>query len=107
MNNKIIQRIHIDGKNWNDIINLPCVQSLDKEDERIVKDESRRTPHVELYDSYLPKKYRLKSMPSLKENLRRIDDPKSPLWQRIKAKNGNIGDELVQYEDGTWQIIGK
>jgi hypothetical protein len=26
MSNKIIQRIRIDGKNWNDIISLPCVQ---------------------------------------------------------------------------------
>lgn len=107
MSNKIIQRIRIDGKNWNDIISLPCVQSLDKGDERFVKDKSKRFPHVKLYDSYLPEKYRLKSMPSFKENLKRFDDPKSPMWQRIKAMSGSIGDELVQYDDGTWQIIGK
>ena len=37
MSNKIIQRIRIDGKNWNDIISLPCVQSLDKGDERLLR----------------------------------------------------------------------
>ena len=49
MSNKIIQRILIDGKNWNEIINLPCVQALDKGDERI----KMNTPCVILYDSYL------------------------------------------------------
>lgn len=33
MKMKIIQTIKIDGKNWNDLINLPCVQSLTKSDE--------------------------------------------------------------------------
>lgn len=103
MSNKIIQRIRIDGKNWNDIINLPCVQSLDKGDERIKRD----TPTVVLYDSYLPIKFRLKSMPTLWENLTRLNDPKSPWWQRALAKNGHIGDELVQYDNDTWQIIRK
>ncbi len=103
MSNKIIQRILIDGKNWNEIINLPCVQALDKGDERIKSD----TPCVILYDSYLPIEFRLKSMPSFRENLARINDPKSPMWQSIRAKNGHIGDELVQYDDGTWQIIRK
>lgn len=103
MSNKIIQRIRIDGKNWNDIINLPCVQSLDKGDERIKRD----TPTVVLYDSYLPIKFRLKSMPKLWESLTRLNDPKSPWWQRALAKNGHIGDELVQYDNDTWQIIRK
>lgn len=103
MSNKIIQRIRIDGKNWNDIINLPCVQSLDKGDERIKRD----TPTVVLYDSYLPIKFRLKSMPRLWESLTRLNDPKSPWWQRALAKNGHIGDELVQYDNDTWQIIRK
>lgn len=103
MSNKIIQRIRIDGKNWNDIINLPCVQSLDKGDERIKRD----TPTVVLYDSYLPIKFRLKSMPTLWESLTRLNDPKSPRWQRALAKNGHIGDELVQYDNDTWQIIRK
>ena len=103
MSNKIIQRIRIDGKNWNDIINLPCVQSLDKGDERIKRD----TPTVVLYDSYLPIKFRLKSMPTLRESLARLNDPRSPRWQRALAKNGHIGDELVQYDNDTWQIIRK
>lgn len=101
MSNKIIQRIRIDGKNWNDIINLPCVQALDKGDERIKMD----SPAVVLYDSYLPIKFRLKSMPTLRENLARIKDPEAPMWQRGRAKNGHIGDELVQYDNNTWQII--
>lgn len=103
MSNKIIQRIRIDGKNWNDIISLPCVQALDKGDERI----KTGTPAVVLYDSYLPIKFRLKSMPPLREALAKISDPKSPMWQRGQAKNGHIGDELVQYDNGTWQIIRK
>lgn len=107
MSNKIIQRIRIDGKNWNDIINLPCVQELNKGDERYVKGESKRTPTVVLYDSYLPQKFQLKSMPTFRENLAKIKDPKSPMWQSVHAKNGHIGDELVQYDNGTWQIIRK
>lgn len=103
MSNKIIQRIRIDGKNWNDIINLPCVQALDKGDERI----KMSSPAVVLYDSCLPIKFRLKNMPALMENFSKIDDPKSPMWQRCQAKNGYIGDELVQYDNGTWQIIRK
>lgn len=103
MSNKIIQRIRIDGKNWNDIINLPCVKALDKGDERIKMD----TPAVVLYDSYLPIKFRLKSMPPIREALAKINDPESPMWQRGKAMTGVIGDELVQYDNGTWQIIRK
>lgn len=103
MSNKIIQRIRIDGKNWGDIINLPCVQALDKGDERIKLD----TPAVVLYDSYLPIKFRLISMPMLRESLAKIKDPKAPRWQRALARNGHIGDELVQYDNDTWQIIRK
>ena len=103
MSNKIIQRIRIDGKNWTDIINLPCVQALDKGDERIKRD----TPAVVLYDSYLPIKFRLISMPMLRESLAKIKDLKSPLWQRALARTGYIGDELVQYDNDTWQIIRK
>lgn len=103
MSNKIIQRIRIDGKNWNDIINLPCVQALDKGDEKFKMD----APCVVLYDSYLPIKFRAKSMPTLRESLARLKDPKSPMWQRALAKNGHIGDELVQYDNDTWQIIRK
>lgn len=103
MSNKIIQRIRIDGKNWNDIINLPCVQAFNKGDEIIKRD----TPTVVLYDSYLPIKFRLKSMPTSREILAKINDPESPMWQRCQAMTGHIGDELVQYDNNTWQIIRK
>lgn len=102
MSNKIIRRIRIDGKNWNDIINLPCVQALDKGDEEFKMD----TPAVVLYGSYLPIKFRLKSMPTLRESLARLKDPKFR-WQKVLAKIGHIGDELVQYDNDTWQIIRK
>ena len=61
MDRKIILRIKIDGKNWNELINLPCVQGLTKGDERIIKDESKRTPHVHLYDGYMPEELRLQT----------------------------------------------
>lgn len=92
-NRKIILRIKIDGKNWNDLINLPCVKEVTKGDERLVKD--KRIPHVRLYDEYLPIGLR------------------TPIWdidimkRRMVARNGWIGDELVEYNDGTWRFIAR
>jgi hypothetical protein len=105
MDRKIILRIKIDGKNWNELINLPCVQELTKGDERIIKDESKRTPHVHLYDGYMPEELRLKALPPFRENLKRLWDKDSPMMRHVLASNGNIGDELVKYDDNTWQII--
>ena len=95
MERKIILRIKIDGKNWNHLINLPCVQEITKGYERIIKDESKRKPHVRLYDEYMPKELRLSALPSFRENLKRLLDEDSPMMRHVLASIGEIGDELV------------
>lgn len=105
MERKIILRIKIDGKNWNDLINLPCVKEITKGDEKLIKDESKRTPYVHLYDGYMPEELRIRALPPFRENLKRMFDFDSPMMRHVLASNGNIGDELVKYDDNTWQII--
>lgn len=108
MDRKIILRIKIDGKNWNHLINLPCVHEITKGNGRIIEDESKYRPHVHLYDSYMPKELRLSALsalPSFRENLKRLMDEDSPIMRHVLASIGEIGDELVKYDDNTWQII--
>lgn len=94
---RIIQKIEISGNNWNDLINLPCVESLSK-------GKLSDIISVHLRDKYLPEKWQLKSMPSFKENLERIKDLSSPMWQRVNHSLGRIGDTLVEFENHTWEI---
>lgn len=97
MDKKIILRIKIDGRNWNDLISLPCVKEVTKGDEDLIKDKTKQIPHVQLYDSYLPQKFLMETGDL------RFDT----IAQRMKAKNGWIGDDLVEYNDGTWEVVGR
>lgn len=97
---EIVEEIEITGKNWNDLINLPCVEC-------ITKGKHSDIISVELRDGYLPEKYRLKNMPSLRESINNLTNLKSINWQRVYASMGRIGDKLVRYENDTWQIIKK
>lgn len=50
---KIIREIEIEGKNWNDIFNLPCVEGISKEN--IGVGEVKLRPYVALFAEYTEK----------------------------------------------------
>lgn len=66
----IIQKVSFDGKNINDVFQLPCVKSVEK-------GENGR-PYLSLFPHYTE--------------------------GRLTVQ---IGDALVQYETGMWQVFGK
>lgn len=66
----IIQKVLFDGKNINDVFQLPCVKSVEK-------GENGR-PYLSLFPHYTE--------------------------GRLTAQ---VGDALIQYETGMWQVFGK
>lgn len=101
---RIIQQINIDGRNWADLFKLPCVRSLEKGEYEFLGAANGQDPEVCLFDRSLPEEYRLKNLPVLSpENLKEVLG--AFLEKRSLAMHGEIGDKLVQYADGTWQVI--
>lgn len=74
----IKQKIEITGRNWNDIISLPCFRSL------------RRSPLAGGFDVMVDADY--------------IFDGVIKSHNLLIAK---VGDTLVEYADGGWELIIK
>lgn len=91
----IKQQITISGRNWNDIIQLPCFMALHK--------KTDGTFAVELDPSTSTVQQQLVKLIDGKNTPR--DEFKAILRDNLAYGEAFQGDTLVEYDDATWKVI--